>query len=70
MAQQNSFGAHGAYLVAVGKIMIIHGVPALIAVQGNYDKQLMQFMMQEGLSKEEANAELLTELSDAITAQV
>lgn len=66
----SSFQKHGALLIAVGKVMVIHQVSALVANHVKYDEKLIEYMMQEGLTYEEAKEELEVELSEAVNSQI
>jgi hypothetical protein len=61
---------HGAYLAAIGKVMMVHGVSAVVATQGNYEIILVDLMKANGLTKDEAADQLFVELSEAINAQI
>lgn len=66
----SSFHKHGALLIAVGKVMVINQVSALVANHVKYDEKLIEYMMQEGLTYEEAKEELEVELSEAVNSQI
>lgn len=61
---------HGSYLAAIGKVMMVHGVSAVVAAQGNYEVIIVDLMRADGLTKEEAADQLFVELSEAVNAQI
>ena len=58
-----------ALLIAVGKLMLLYGEVAPAVRDGRYDAQLVGFMMQEGLSEEEARFMLEVELTEVVGDQ-
>jgi hypothetical protein len=70
MAINRVLHRHGAFLCAVGKVMMNKGVSAPVATQGSFSTVLVAYMMQEGLSITEAQEQLMVELSEACNAQV
>ena len=56
----------GALLIAIGTVMISHGVSAPEARNGRYDHNLTQLLLREGISYEDAKALIEEELSGII----
>ena len=56
----------GALLIAIGTVMIFHDVTAQTARSGDYDENLRNVLMREGVSYEDALALIEEELSTII----